>query len=158
MSPLKLPEPYAARSIRFLELWQDAGWRMKVYGIAYRDGGPEPELVAVAKALAHGCLPQPAAGDGRYGVGFMGVHEGRSANLVFVDWWADENELHNHVFTAPVDKPLSFDDVTATGLAACVWDLAVIGFERQCWISTMLIEPDEPGLEGYLACRFEGSV
>jgi hypothetical protein len=32
---LKLQEPHATRPIRFLELWQESGWRLKVYGIAY---------------------------------------------------------------------------------------------------------------------------
>jgi hypothetical protein len=158
MNSMKLPAPYAARSIRFLELWEEAGWRMKIYGISYRPGGPSARLVATARELARRTLPQPAVRDGRYGVGFIGVHAGRSANLVFVDWWADENELHHHVFTAPGHEPLAFDDVTGSGLAACVWDLAVLGFERQCWIGSMLLEPAAHGLESYLACRFEGSI
>jgi hypothetical protein len=158
MTGIALPEPYAARTIRFLDVWEDAGWRLKRYGIAYAEGGPAPALVDVAQSLARRCLPRPAVGEGRYGVGFMGVHEGRGANLVFVDWWADGNELHHHVFTASGDAPLDFSDVTGSGLAACVWDLAVIGFERDAWVATVMIDPDESGLEAYLACRFEGSV
>lgn len=158
MTGMKLPEPYAARAVRFLEQWDEAGWRMKVYGIAYLDGGPRCELVDAALDLARGCLPRPATGYGRYGVGFMGVHEGRGANLVFVDWWADGNELHHHVFTTSAGWPLDFRDATGSGLAACVWDLAVIGFERQAWISSVLVDPVESGLDAYLACWFEGSV
>lgn len=157
MAGMTLPDPYAARTIRFLELWEDSGWRVKVYGIAYVEGAPSPALVETARGLARGCLPSPAMGAGRYGVGFMGVHEGRDGNLVFVDWWADGNELHHHVYTAPDRAPLEFVDVTGTGLAACVWDLAVIGFERNAWISSVLVDPDETGLDAYLRCRFEGS-
>jgi hypothetical protein len=158
MSGIELPEPYAARTIRFLELWEESGWRLKVYGITYRRGGPGSGLVRVARGLARACLPRPAAGEGRYGVGFLGVHQGRGANLVFVDWWADANELHHHVFTAPPERPLLFEDVTGSGLAACVWDLAVIGFERQAWINSVLIDPGEAGIDDYLACRFDGFV
>lgn len=158
MTGMKLPEPYAARVVRFLAPWAEAGWRLKVYGIAYLEGGPRPALVDVALDLARTSLPRPAMGAGRYGVGFMGVHEGRGANLVFVDWWADGNELHHHVFTASAGSPLDFREVTGSGLAACVWDLAVIGFERRAWISSVLINPVKAGLDAYLACRFEGSV
>jgi hypothetical protein len=158
MSGMKLPERYASRSVRYLDRWDEAGWRMKVYGIAYASGGPRPALVAAARELARGCLPRPAMGEGRYGVGFMGVHEGRGGNLVFVDWWADANELHHHVFTASAAEPLGFEDVTGSGLAACVWDLAVIGFERQAWISSVLVDPEASGLDAYLACRFDSSV
>jgi hypothetical protein len=156
-APTRL-EPYAARTIRFLELWEEAGWRVKVYGIAFRDDGPPAEMVEVARELARDCLPRPAATETRYGVGFMGVHEGRGANLVFVDWWSHENELRHHVFTAPGTQPLDFQDMTGRGLAGCVWDLAVMGFERQAWISSMLVGAESSGLDTYLKSRFDSSV
>jgi hypothetical protein len=154
----KLPEPYAARMIRFLELWEEDGWRLKVYGITYRDGGPGAELVETGRGLARACLPRPAAAARRYGVGFMGVHEGRDANLVFVSWWSHENELRQRVFTAPRARPLQFEDVTGNGLAGCVWDLAVLAFERGAWISSMLVDPGSPGLDAYLDSRFDSAV
>jgi len=30
----KLIQSYKPRQIRFLELWEESGWRMKVYGIS----------------------------------------------------------------------------------------------------------------------------
>src|SRR5918993_3952698 len=102
---IKLAEPYRPRPVRFLEEWADAGWRLKVYGIAYGREAPRAELVETAKRIARERLPQPPAGEGRYGVGFLGVHDGRGANFVFVDWWADENELHHHVWAGPSGAP-----------------------------------------------------
>jgi len=153
----KRPDPYAARMIRFLEVWEEGGWRLKVYGITYRDG-PRAELVETGRGLARECLPVPAAAASRYGVGFMGVHEGRDANLVFVSWWSHENELRQRVFTASLDRPLEFEDVTPSGLAGCVWDLAVVAFERRAWISSMLLDPGSPGLDAYLSSRFDSAV
>jgi hypothetical protein len=40
---IDLQEPYDPRPIRFLELWETGGWRMKVYGVAYRSGRPSEE-------------------------------------------------------------------------------------------------------------------
>ena len=68
---IELREPYEKRPIRFLEEWRHEGWRLKVYGIAYRREGPRAELVEASKRLAREKLPRPAGGVGRYGVGFL---------------------------------------------------------------------------------------
>lgn len=100
----KLIEPYKPRPIRFMELWEETGWRMKVYGIAYNRDLPRRELIATAKSIAGERLPQPAITANRYGVGFIGIHDGRGANFVFVDRWADENELHHYVYISPAEQ------------------------------------------------------
>ena len=87
----------------------------------------------------------------------MGVHEGRGSNLVFVDWWAHENELHHHAWVSPEGEFQHFDYVTPAGLAACVWDLAVIGFERQAWIDAAL-DTSPPDYSRYLDAALEGSI
>jgi hypothetical protein len=155
---LQLLEPYKARSVRFLELWRHLGWRIKLYGIAYEKRAPEPNLISAAKRVAALRLPQPAAGQGRYGVGFVGVHEGRGANFVFVDWWADENELHHHVYISRSGDAEGLEHATHSGLIACVWDLRVIGFERDCWVDMILANPKGPDLEGYLARRLSEDI
>jgi hypothetical protein len=155
---IKLKEPYQPRPIRFLELWQVADWRLKVYGIAYQRPLPRPELVAAAKKAAHAQLSQVCNDYEHYGVGFLGVHDGRESNFVFVNFWADENELHHHIYVSPQAKPARLVEVTASGLLACVWDLRVICFERQSWIDSMLRNPDGPNLEQYLACRLNEDV
>jgi hypothetical protein len=153
-----LPEPYEPRPIRFLEEWRQAGWRMKVYGIAYRRPAPRAALVETAKRIAGGRLPSPPDGEGRYGVGYVGVHDGRGANFVFVDWWADENELHHHVFAAPAEEVEDLPEITATGLSVCVWDLRVQCFERGAWIETVLRRPGPASLDDYLGRRLNEDV
>ncbi len=151
-------EPYSPRSVRFLGLWRQGGWRLKTYGIAYRGDGPSPGLVRSARLAAARDLPVPAVAEDRYGVGFLGIHEGRGSNLVFLDWWARENELHHLVYLADHTHPLDLKAVVEGGLHGCVWDLAVIAFERRAWIAAALLNPSGPDLEAYLATRFEGSV
>jgi hypothetical protein len=155
---LRLLEPYTPRPIRFLELWEDAGWRIKVYGIVYGGGRPDPLLLEAARATARARLPEPAVAPGRYGVGFLGVHQGRGVNFVFVDWWTAENELRHHVHLSEAEAPAALTDATHTGQAACVWDLRVIGFERDAWVETVLTNPAGPDLDAYLARRLNEDV
>ncbi len=156
---LPRPEPHQPRPIRFLEFWQEADWCMKIYGIAYQAELPRPELLEAAKALARRHIFTPEPGVHRHNAGFIGIHDGRGAVFVFVDYWADENELHHHVYVSPKDDPLTFAYQTPTGLAACVWDLAVICFERQAWIATILSNPkNAPDMDAYLQQRLEADV
>ena len=147
-----LQEPYEPRPIRFLEEWTIDGWRLKVYGISYRRASPRAELCETAKRIARASLPEANEG-GNYGVGYVGVHDGRGANFIFVDWWADENELHHRVFAAPSDELVKIPEITATGLSVCVWDLRVQCFERAAWLETVLQHPSEAGLDDYLRRR-----
>ena len=91
-------EMYRNRPVRCLGVEELDGWRLKVYGIAYGAEQPSAELVAAGVGAGRGRLPAPAVTGDRYGVGFLGIHEGRGGNFVFVDWWAQENELHHHVW------------------------------------------------------------
>ena len=126
---------------------------MKVYGIAYGRPTPRAELVQAAKLVSRKHLTGSADGRNHYGVGFLGVHDGRSANFVYLDYWADENELHHHLYVSPSEEPASLEDVTATGLIACAWDVRVLSFERDAWVETVLANPSGPDPEGYLARR-----
>jgi hypothetical protein len=148
---MNLIEPYAPRPIRTLGLWEEAGMRLKVHGIAYHLAQPRPEVIDAVRDLVQRELPQLIAGQNHYDVGFVGVHDGRGAIFVFIDFWTDENELRHHVYVAPKGHPAQFEYKTSSGLIACVWDLAVIGFERQAWIDCVLANPNGPDVDAYLA-------
>lgn len=149
----KLIKPYKPRPIRFIELWEESGWRIKVYGIAYNRELPRRELIESAKKVARERLPQPANTPNRYGAGFLGIHDGRGANFVFVDWWADENELHHHVYISPSEQTQQLRYASPADAQACVWDLFVLSFERQAWLETVLTNPAGGDIEAYLQRR-----
>lgn len=157
MTVLALQEAYVTRPIRCSEVLEAEGWRLKVYEAAYARERPRPELVKAAKDLVYR-LPQPPDGDGRYGVGFLCAHDGRGGCYAFVDWWADENELHHLIYAAPADRPGELEPVGPGGLTACVWDLAIMAFEREAWLGAVLKNPEGPDLDRYLEVRFDGDV
>lgn len=155
---MKIRHGYQPRTVRFLELWESVGWRIKLYHIALDEEDVRGELVEAAKSMARGRLPTPAVAPGRFGVGFMAVHEGRGSNLVFLDWWSDENELRHHVFISYPEAPTALVDVTSTSLWGCVWDVGLVAFERDAWIETALSALGTPDLERYLARQLQGAV
>ncbi|MEA3200151.1 MAG: hypothetical protein QOE90_1579 [Thermoplasmata archaeon] len=146
---MKLAGPHATRPISYLGLWTPGAWRLKVYGIRHGGAAPDPALVEMAKAAAAPRLPTPDAERGPYGVGFLGVHQGRGADFTFLDWWSAENELHHLVWTRVGTGPLRPNP--PEGPSVCVWDLAVQWREREAWVAHVLADPKGPDLESYLA-------
>ncbi len=149
--------PYAPRNCRFLDIWQFGDWRLKAYGISCGDVPLMPELLAAARQLAAEKLAEITAAGDHYHVGFVGVHQGKTAHFIFVDWWAQENELHHHVYVAPLDQPTAFRYTTPSGLIACVWDMQLMAFERDAWVGTVL-RGGLPCIEDYLQRRCSGPL
>jgi len=154
---MKLHGAYQPRPIRFSELWEENGWRLKVYGIAHDLPRPQDELLAAVKRAAQATLPHPPVTEDRYGLGFICAHQGRTVSIAFVDWWENEDELHHKMFIADgADleqlRPAGDDELTA-----CSWDLAVIGFERDAWVRHIL-QASKPDAEPYLGARLNADI
>jgi len=146
---------HTRRPVRFVELVDHAGWRIKLYGI--RQGGERPDerLLELGRITARMTLPRPAVTADRYGVAFVTVHQANLFNQIVVDWWERLNELRHRVHKAVPEAPEAFADITATGEAFCVWELAVIGHERSAWLRHVL-EATQPNLDAYLEDTLSG--
>jgi len=138
------------RPIRFLELWKNNGYRIKIYGIRQGDEKPEKHFIEIAKEIADKILPQPALTEERYGIAFITIHQAEMFNQIIIDWWERTNELRHHVFKAEADIPTDFKNITSTGEAFCVWELRIISFERQAWIDKVLLPTEKDNFEKYL--------
>jgi len=155
---ISLAEPYAPRSVRCFDSLTFDGWRVKLYGIAYRGERPVQALVDAAVAAAQESLPRPGVTNHRYGVGFVGAHDGRGANFVFVNWWENEDELHHHAWLSSKEEPGRLRATGPDDFTGCSWDLAVIGHERAAWVRHVLARALGPDLEAYLADHLQGEV
>jgi hypothetical protein len=152
-----LEAPYKPRHVRFISREEVDGWQLKVYGIALNGKQPDPGFVEATRDLAASVLPQPPATNDRYGVAFATAHDAASAYIALVYWWQSENELHQRIYVSPKDDPISFAQVEnqPTG---CVWELAIVDFERRAWIEDVLANPPGPDLERYLERRLDEDV
>jgi hypothetical protein len=122
---------------------------MKLYGIAWQRELPRPELLETAKHVAADVLAKETANN--YKVGFIGVHDGRNACFVFVDFWGNENELFHRVYLSRLNEPQSLTAAKSSESSVCVWDLHLQNFEREAWIKHILRQPTTPDFDAYLA-------
>ena len=65
-------------------------------------------------------------------------------------WWERENELPIRLAVRRGDE--EWRDSRADE-SICVWDLQVIGFERDAYVATVLADGSGEGIEGYLRRR-----
>ena len=128
---------YEPRPIRFHGIRDSEGWRLKRYSITC---GPAPvDWVAFESGMemAEAALPRPAVTAERPGVGFVIAHRGRTALYCVVGWWDNENELPVRVYVRGLDANAKWRAARGSE-SFCVWDLQVIGFEREAYVATLL--------------------
>jgi hypothetical protein len=148
-------EAYAPRPIRFLELLERDGWRLKLYSITYSPAPLDRAIYDEAITIALSELPQPAVALHRPGVGFIICHQGRGWHYLVTSWWDNENELPQHVYVRPIAPapPRAAGDGwrrAAEGQSICVWDLQIIAFEREAYVRHVLSPAAGPDVEAYL--------
>ena len=143
--------PYEPRPLRYLGLRETRGYRLKTYAIVYGTGVMRADAFEPGLRLAEASLPEPAVGDGRPGVGFAILHQGRTGDYVILGWWDRENELPLRIVLTDGGEWRH----AAGGESMCVWDLRVIWWEREAYVATMLSE-DGRGVEAYLAAVVAG--
>jgi len=147
---------YAPRPIRFLELWTSDGFRLKAYSIAYDRSLARAELVDAARAVVQRQLREHPTRHQHYGVGFVGIHDGRGENQVFLDLWVNQNELLHTYWISPTDHPAQLVGGPEDHNSVCVWDLQLQCIERQAWIECVIGNSNGPDVEAYLARSVEG--
>jgi hypothetical protein len=135
----KLGDAYQARPLRFIRRQDLGDWRLKVYGIAMPGKTPRAELVEATIARAEKVLPD--IGPDRPGIGFVIAHDAAAIGIALIYWWAAANELHQRVFTSPIERPAALEPVPHPA-AGCVWELGIIDFERRAWIEDVLKKGD----------------
>lgn len=149
-----LSEPYAPRPIRFLEVHEHAGWRIKLYSITYGSEPCDRATYDECLAIAMSDLPQPAVTKHRPGVGFAICHQGRGWHYLVLNWWDNENELPQRIWVCERDKPNALWRRAAANQSVCVWDLQVIWFEREMYVKRVLMSRGRVNVDGYLAEQF----
>lgn len=138
--------PYLPRATGWHGVREHAGHHLKVYSVRYGDAAFELDDYVDGVDLALSSLPRPDPRNGRPGLGFVVVHRGRGMDYVVLGWWDRENELPIRVFVREEGpwRP------ARGGESFCVWDLEIIGHERDAYVETVLDEDQEGAAGAYL--------
>ena len=144
-----LTRTYAPRLAEFVSDETYGDWRFKLYGLADPAKGVRPELLDATRARAEASLP-----DGGYGAAF-GIAHDAAFPIALVYWWQGTNELHQRSY---VGKTIDALEPVQWTPAGCVYELAIVEFERRAWIEDVIGNPDGPNLDLYMSRRFGGLV
>ena len=126
------------------------GWRLRTYTITLPGEQLEKEMFEAGLGQAAESLPQPAIGQGRFGVGFVIFHQGRGMSYIVLAWWSRENELPMHVSVR--QRQLEAPWRSASGEESiCVWDIEVLKRERDLFVRTVLAAAGPADVQRYLA-------
>jgi hypothetical protein len=144
--------PYSPRPVRFLGVYETAGWKIKIHGISIKNEYIEPQLLEHVKTRLPDWLnifshPELET----YKIATLIVHEGKEGIFALLNWWIDENMLQCHVYFSGYTNPYQFHVYSPKGTMVCVWEMAVMWFERNAWVKHVLSKPASPDIEAYLA-------
>jgi hypothetical protein len=143
---------YQKRPVRFLEVYQHDDWRIKIYSISVRNEFVNQQNVDFAKAQLSNWLEKtknyPLE---NYKITTLILHEGKEGCFAIINWWIDENMMQLHVYLANNENPSHFELYSDKGIITCVWEMAVLWFERNAWVKHVLMNATAPDFEKYLA-------
>lgn len=103
------------------------------------DALEEPAIDAAAECIQTAELADhPAFSEKRQlGAGFAILHVGDEGVWLLLQLWLTGGIASRHLWRADIDTPARFEQAP-DHLMACVWELAIIDFERRAWIQTAM--------------------
>lgn len=141
---------YKPRRVEFNQLLALNDWRIKVYTITHRDAFASHAVLANALARLPAWLEQSkSSGFPVCNSAFLIVHEGRDGVWSLINWWIGGDMLQSLTHFTRFDEQDDFARVPQEGFMSCVWEMAVICFERAMWIEYILKKADQPDFAGY---------
>ncbi len=154
MNPLN----YQKREVSFLGSQTVGTTQLKIYYLTSdkRKSQPVPETERQRQWLAQGL--DEADFNGEHHIGFAIIHAADDGDYLLISTWCDANMLRHRVFTIGDDGRLQ--SLEKTKIIACVWELAVMFYERNCWIEQVMISEtlNEANVQRYLQKGYSGWV
>lgn len=149
---MKIHTPYQTRSIRFLEIHEQDNWKIKIYSISAKTIIADSFYIECAKQQLQEWLGKSKMyGLNTYNTATLILHETKDGCFAIINWWADENMLQHYVYLATNENPAEFKPFADNSIVACVWEMAVLWFERNAWVEEVMSKSLAPhNIENYL--------
>lgn len=152
------PHNYQQREVSFLGVQTIGQTQLKMYYLTSEKQKvvalPEPALQRqwLSQGLDEAIFP------GEHHVGFAIIHAADDGYYLLISTWCDANMLRHRVFTiSNENRPEPLD---RTKIIACVWELAVMFYERNCWIEQVMVAEklESANVQRYLQKGYSGWV
>ena len=135
------------------------GWQIKVYSISVKQLIVSDIFIETAKEKVREWLRNSDNNSlEKYNIATLILHEGKEGCFAIINWWIDENMLQQFVYLTTYDQPPEFKLYSDSGIITCVWELAVIWFERNAWVEHILSNPQQPNWQGYLSATLNTDI
>lgn len=129
---MSIKNTYKPRPIRFLEVYQHNDWQIKIYSISVHNEFVKKENTDIAKTYLTGWLQNANNYPlNTYNIATLIIHEYKGGCYAIINWWIDENMLQQFVYSATNENPSEFILYSDKGIVTCVWEMAVLWFERK---------------------------
>ena len=147
------PNAYKPRRAWFQELMQVGSMFIKVNAICADGKAIDDAVLAEAKAKILEAEPDMVRTP-QLGAGFAILHEGEEGRWLLLHWWLGGGICARKLWRADLAPDAEFEDAPVH-LFACVWELAIIDFERRAWTETAM---SQKPVSDYIARRFSGET
>ena len=149
---MQIKMQYKSRPVRFLEIINHDGWQIKLYSISAKNKLVNTQTIEYVRQYLSEWLNKSFIYTlDTYKVATLILHEGKEGCFAIINWWIDENMLQQFVYLATNDTPPKFKLYSDKGIITCVWEIAVLWFERNAWVEHVLKQPGNPeGINNYL--------
>ncbi|WP_375411100.1 hypothetical protein [uncultured Bradyrhizobium sp.] len=137
------------------------GWTIKPYRISAPVGAARRQADACEFPLLLGQALRPSVDTNFHGLGFAVLHAGRDGVYLLIGRWYAGHNLASDTYEIVTegDPGAETHKFARLSLHACIWEMAVYGFERDAWVATMMLSGQKlNGAAAYLSCRTEGFV
>ena len=156
---IKINSAYKPRPVRFLEVYRHSDWLVKIYSISIRNEFVNESTIEYAKQQLSKWLHNSNCHTlDNYKLATLILHEGKEGCFAIINWWVDENMLQHFVYLAKNEEPTSFELYSDNGIIVCVWEMAVLWFERNAWVENILMQASDPDVNAYLNTQLNGDI
>ncbi|HRR09839.1 MAG TPA: hypothetical protein PLO56_14210 [Rhodothermales bacterium] len=137
--------PYKHRIIRFIELIYFDEWTIKCYTITQSEDHIAPKIVmAIKNQLSAWIQHSERTNLTHYNTATLIIHQGKEGYYAIIAWWIDENMLQLFAYFSPDPVVRTFQMISDKGIVSCVWEMAILWFERNAWVEEVMLQNNNP--------------
>lgn len=132
-------QPYARRHIRPERLIIVEEWQFKFYLI---EPSSLPQIAHTQIRSIHSVISENLSElekELHHRVGFVILHRDPEDTWLLINWWAHSSIICQLLFRSDPKPDLIFKKVEQP-FVACIWEMVLLGFERDAWVNQALCE------------------